>query len=235
MELKLVRSRASELEADAVVVLEWEGPPRAGVREAARGASTVPARSRESFSNSRCCTASKATKRAAYLIAGAGKREKFDAAALRKIAGAAVRFLKGKGMNSARLRAGRRLDCPEHVAAAVEGAMLGVLGAGLPEDRQRRKRQTHRLDHHRHSERRTRPLEAALEKGRIIAEAANLSRDIAVEPPNLLTPLALADRARRMARSLRACPSRCSIRTACGSSAWARCSAWRREAPSRPR
>ena len=32
-------------------------------------------------------------------------------------------------------------------------------------------------------------------------EAANLTRDIAVEPPNLLTPLTLADRARRMAEA----------------------------------
>ena len=77
-------------------------------------------------------------------------------------------------------------------------------------------------------------LDAALEKGRIIAEAANLTRDISVEPPNLLTPLALAEHARRMAAELPDCPSKCSTRTACASSAWALCSAWRREAPLRP-
>ena len=44
-------------------------------------------------------------------------------------------------------------------------------------------------------------LSAALAAGQIIGEAANLARDISVEPPNVLTPLALVDRARAMAKA----------------------------------
>ena len=167
------------------------------------------------------------------LIAGAGKREKFDAAALRKLAGAAVRFLKGKGVDSARLRSGRRRRHARACRRRGRRRHARRLGTGLPENRQDEKNKPIASLTLPFTASRTPTLEAALEKGRIIAEAANLTRDIAVEPPNLLTPLTLADRARRMARGLRTRPSKCSIRTACGSSAWARCSAWRREAPRR--
>src|SRR5581483_10347124 len=44
-------------------------------------------------------------------------------------------------------------------------------------------------------------LESAVKAGQIVGEAANLTRDISVEPPNLLTPLALAERAKNMAKA----------------------------------
>ncbi len=42
-------------------------------------------------------------------------------------------------------------------------------------------------------------LENALERGRIVGDAINVSRDIAVAPPNLLTPTTMAERARAVA------------------------------------
>jgi leucyl aminopeptidase len=42
-------------------------------------------------------------------------------------------------------------------------------------------------------------IEPALERGRIIAESANFTRDLATEPPNVLGPQELAQRARDMA------------------------------------
>ena len=106
MELKLVRSQASELEADAVVVLSAEGPPRAGVRETACRALRVRRDHREAPRIHAAARRSRAIKARRVLIAGAGKREKFDAAALRKIAGAAVRFLKRQRHRYDRFRAG---------------------------------------------------------------------------------------------------------------------------------
>ena len=130
------------------------------------------------------------------LIAGAGNREKFDAAMARKLAGAAVRFLNGKGVKTlAFLLDSEGLSTAANVSAAAEGALLAewepdhlkttkeergniasmAIVAGIGED----------------------GLEAALERAHIIGNAANLTREIAVEPPNLLTPLVLAERARR--------------------------------------
>jgi leucyl aminopeptidase len=45
-------------------------------------------------------------------------------------------------------------------------------------------------------------LRAAVERGRILAEAQNFARDLGNEPPNVLTPSEFAERARRMAQEV---------------------------------
>ncbi len=109
-----------------------------------------------------------------------------------------MRLLKTKGLQTIAFALEEGFDCPEQVTAVVEGTALGVWGAGRAEDREGER-------HHSFSTiviatAKTNPLlAAALETGRVIAEAANLARDISVQPPNLLTPMSLADYARRMA------------------------------------
>jgi len=134
------------------------------------------------------------------LIAGAGKRDKFDASALRKITGAAIRFLKGKGVASAGFSLDSDgLNTPELLTAAAEGALSGVWEPDrLKTDKTGPKAVASVVFAVGEG---AAALDAALDHGRIIGEAVNLSRDIAVEPPNVLTPLALADRARKMAEA----------------------------------
>jgi len=197
MEMKLVRSKASELDADVVVVLEWEGSPRPEFEKplaALYSSGEIRGKPLE-FTLLHSLEGYKARR---VLIAGAGKREKFDAAALRKLAGAAVRFLHGKGISTLAFAFEDGASAPEHVDAAVEGAILGAWEPDyLKTDKEDKNKPITAVMIATQSQDPT--LDAALEKGRIVAEAANLTRDIAVEPPNLLTPLALADRARRMA------------------------------------
>jgi leucyl aminopeptidase len=201
MELKLIRSKASELDVDAVVVLEWEGSPRPEFEKplaAFYSSGEISGKPLE-FTLLHGLAGYRARR---VLIAGAGKREKFDTAALRKLAGAAVRFLDGKGISSLAFVLDDDPGVPTHVTAAVEGAILGVWEPDyLKTDKEERNKPISSLVIAVQGEGPESTLEKALEKGRIIAEAANLTRDIAVEPPNLLTPLALADRARRMAAS----------------------------------
>jgi leucyl aminopeptidase len=194
MELTLVRSRAPELEADAVVVLAWEGVRDPAVEEkfaSLYDSGEITGKAHE-FTLLHGFPGYKARR---VLIAGAGKREKFDRAMLRRIAGAAVRFLKNKGVGTVAFA----IEDAD-VAAAAEGAMLG---AWEPDHL---KTEKENKNHHIASiaiavAKDPKTLEAALEKGRITAEAANLSRDIAVLPPNLLTPTILADRARQVAQA----------------------------------
>jgi leucyl aminopeptidase len=197
MELKLVRAKASALDTDVVVVIEWEGSPRPEFEKALAAlysSGEIKGKSLE-FTLLHNLSGFKASR---VLIAGAGKREKFDAAALRKLAGAAVRFLAGKGIATFAFALDDDMSAPEHVAATVEGALLGVWEPDyLKTDKEEKNKPITSITIA--TQRQDPTLDAALEKGRIIAEAANLTRDIAVEPPNLLTPLALADRARRMA------------------------------------
>jgi leucyl aminopeptidase len=199
MEVKLVQSGASALDADAVVVIEFESSPRPDfARPLATLYSSGEIKGKPLEFTLLHNLAGYQARR--VLIAGAGKRDKFNAPELRKLAGAAVRFLKGKGIASLAFALDDGLDSPAYVAAVAEGAILGAWEPDYLKTAEEEKDKpvsslaiaTPAADP---------ALNTALEKGRIVAEAANLSRDIAVEPPNLLTPLTLADRARRMAEA----------------------------------
>ena len=76
-------------------------------------------------------------------------------------------------------------------------------------------------------------LDAAVERGRVLAEAQNFARDLVNEPANRLTPLAMADAARKMAAEF---GLECEVldREPWRNSAWARCWAWPSAAPNRP-
>jgi leucyl aminopeptidase len=130
------------------------------------------------------------------VLFGAGKREKFDAAEARKLAGAAVRALKSKGVRSIALSLAQ--PSGDLVAAVAEGAWLG----DWEPDRYKTRKENGEtpLDSFAVAVASGGPgLSAALDRARLIAEAQNFARDLANEPANKLTPMILADRARAMA------------------------------------
>jgi leucyl aminopeptidase len=191
MELKVVRSTASQIEADAVVVLVPEGPPPPEF-EKSLGALYEAGEITGKLLEFTLVHSLEGYKASRVLIAGMGKAEKFDDVALRRVAGAAVRFLKPKGITSIAFVMG---ESP----AVVEGAILGAWEPDyLKTDKESKNKAISSITIATSSDP---ALNAAVEKARIIAEAANLSRDISVEPPNLLTPLTLADRARQMSQA----------------------------------
>src|ERR1700679_3404706 len=120
------------------------------------------------------------------VLAGGGKRDKFDAAELRKLPRAVVRALKSKGIHSITLVLDEALRSDDFAAAAVEGAVL----ADVENDRYKTdpKKNEKRVD----SFSVLGGSQAAADRGRILAEAQNFSRDIANEPANVLTPTILA-------------------------------------------
>ena len=61
------------------------------------------------------------------VLAGGGKRERFDAAELRKLIGAVVRALKSKGVRSITLALDEAWRSDDFVASAAEGAVLADL------------------------------------------------------------------------------------------------------------
>jgi len=132
------------------------------------------------------------------LVVGAGKPDKFDAALVRKIAAAAVRFLKGKGVKSAVFA----LEGAHATAANVSAAAIGlVTGAWEPDVHKTEKKDSEKAVDTFLISAAVPELSTAIDYGVIIGDALNLSRNIAVEPPNLLTPTTMADRAREMAKA----------------------------------
>jgi leucyl aminopeptidase len=131
------------------------------------------------------------------LLAGAGKLEKFDSPQLRRLSGAAVRFLKSKSVKKIALALDPAQANAANVSAAVEGAILGSFEPDRyktgDEDKTSVESFTVAVEGG------PPDLAAAAERGRILAEAQNFTRELVNEPANLLTPLRMADAAREMA------------------------------------
>lgn len=131
------------------------------------------------------------------LLVGAGKKDKFVASDLRKIAGAALRHLKSRGVKKLIFLTQEG----ERDSAAAQAVTEGLIVADFESDKYRTERKKGEIqsvalagfdsgaD-----------LTAAIERGRIIAESQNWARDLINEPSNRLTPRLLAARAEAMAK-----------------------------------
>src|SRR5215470_15022010 len=140
-------------------------------------------------------------KAARLLLVGAGKREQFNPATLRKIAGAALRYLKSRSVKNFALLV-REGDATEESAQVVAE---GTLTADFESDKYKtEKKNGKRIDAvsiagYADSERAS--GEKGLSKGRTIAESQNFARDLINEPSNKLTTSILAQKAEAMAKS----------------------------------
>jgi leucyl aminopeptidase len=129
------------------------------------------------------------------LLVGAGKKEKFGTAELRRVAAVAVRSLKSRAVKRVAFLARETHRDAVHAEAVTEGLLLGNFDG----DKYR-------------TDKKNGPVESALlvgfdasaktglERGRVIAESQNFTRELGNEPSNLLTPSLLAERASAMAR-----------------------------------
>jgi leucyl aminopeptidase len=127
------------------------------------------------------------------VLAGGGKRDRFDAAEMRKLAGATLRSLKSKGIRSIVLTLDEPFRSDDFAAAAIEGALLADLETvQYKTDPKKNEKQVASFAVLGASR-------SAADRGRVLAEAQNFTRSLANEPANVLTPLVLAERAREMA------------------------------------
>jgi leucyl aminopeptidase len=193
MEIRLEPKKLAEVDSDALVIVGFEGtPPEVAVGDQCKelyDSGEFSGKSLEIAILHR--PAGLKTKR--LVLAGGGKPDKYDAASLRKLTGAVVRALKGKGIRTIALALDEPWRFDDFVAAAVEGAVL----ADLENDRYKTdpKKNEKQVD----SFSVLGGSQAAMDRGRILAEAQNFTRDLANEPANVLTPMTLAERARQMA------------------------------------
>jgi len=133
---------------------------------------------------------------ARVLLAGAGKAEKFTASEQRNLAGAAVRYLKLKSVTRMALALDPAFAAPEFAQAAIEGAILGDFDTDTYKTGEKKKTaESFAVAAEAGGE----PLERAIERGRIIAEAQNAARALVNEPGNRLTPSGVAAAARQVA------------------------------------
>ncbi|MGH9435408.1 MAG: leucyl aminopeptidase, partial [Terriglobia bacterium] len=140
---------------------------------------------------------------ARLLVLGVGKKDKLARPHIARWAGAAVRFARAKGIHEVSWLcpcSENKMSSPETLQLLAEGAIFADYDA----DKYRTDRSAERrVDQFRLCVGKEKPgnaEHAAVERGRIIAESANFTRDLVNEPSNLMTPTILADRAVEMAK-----------------------------------
>lgn len=134
------------------------------------------------------------------LLVGAGKREQFNPGSLRKVAGAALRYLKSRSVHKVAFLL-RENDLNESTAQAV---VEGVIAADFESDKYKTDKkndkfiETFTITGFPDADKAA--AEKGIAKGRTIAEAQNFTRDLVNEPSNKLTPQILASKAEAMAK-----------------------------------
>src|SRR5271155_3382361 len=135
------------------------------------------------------------------LLISGGAAKKFTSYELRRVAGAAVRTLKSRGIRSFAFIAPPSIPAEEAVRAIVEGALVG----NFDPDYYRSDRKDQKIDeltilasgNSDHA-----ALEKAAHEAKIIGESQNFTRDLVNEPSNRMTPTILGDRAKKMCQEV---------------------------------
>src|SRR5580704_620647 len=135
------------------------------------------------------------------LLISGGAAKKFTSYELRRIAGAAVRTLKSRGIRSFAFIAPPSIPADEAVSAIVEGALVG----NFDPDYYRSDRKDQKIDAltilaSGNSDQAA--LEKAATEAQVVGESQNFTRDLVNEPSNRMTPTILADRAKKMCQEV---------------------------------
>jgi leucyl aminopeptidase len=139
-------------------------------------------------------------KAARLLLVGAGKREQFSNATLRKVAGAALRYLKSRSVKNFAFLVREGQATEEFAQAIAEGALTANFETDKYKTDKKNEKNIDTVSIAGYSDAERVVGDKGLAKGRIIADAQNFARDLVNEPSNKLTPRILAQKAEAMAK-----------------------------------
>ena len=132
------------------------------------------------------------------LLVGVGERDEYKEPQISRMAGTAARFLRSKSVKSVAIVPRGESDSAEVASTAIQGAIIGLFEPDKYRTVEKEERQIDKLvvlidgadaD----------ALQRGTERGRIIGESVNFTRDLANEPGAYMTPTIMADRAREVA------------------------------------
>ena len=132
------------------------------------------------------------------LLVGVGERNEYTSAQASQMAGTAVRALRGKNVKSIAI-VSRLEGNPEEIASVVvEGAFMALFDPDKYRTEDKEEREISKLVVVMDGADET-ALKRGAERGRIIGESVNFTRDLANEPGAYMTPTNMSERAREVA------------------------------------
>jgi leucyl aminopeptidase len=135
------------------------------------------------------------------LLIGSGSAKKFSSYELRRVAGAAVRSLKSRGIRGFAFVAPPGIPAEQATRAIVEGALVG----NFDSDYYRSDRKDQKIDELTilaSGNANQAALEKVANEAKIVGESQNFARDLVNEPSNRMTPTILAERAKKMSQEV---------------------------------
>jgi len=200
----------SEVDAQALAVAVFKDEKAgSGVLkslDAATGGMIAEAIESEEFNGKQGDTAyfhvsSNALKARRILLIGCGDRNSYKAAQIGQMGGTATRFLRAKNVKTIAIMPRADGDAERVAQIAAAGAVMGLFEPDKYRTKEKEKREIKSAtiiiegaD--------KKALQRGADRGRIIGESTNFTRDLANEPGRYLTPTILADRARQMAKEV---------------------------------
>jgi len=213
VEIKVVAGDMTKTKADAIIVPFFEGMERpegdiATIDKALDGAISQLISQGEIKGKLNEVTSIHSLGKlpaARVVIAGLGKQQELSQDKVRGAIAETCRLLRQKGVNSiATMAQGAGIAgiTPEGAAQAItEGALLGVYSFRRHITKEAEYGEIKQLLIVSNDESRLPALEQGYHRGKVMAEAANLARDMVNEPANHMTPSQMAETARRLAET----------------------------------
>ncbi|PYT83187.1 MAG: leucyl aminopeptidase [Acidobacteria bacterium] len=140
-------------------------------------------------------------KAARLLLVGAGKRAPWDSATLRKLAGAALRYLKSRSVRNFAMLVREGQATEESAQVIVEGILTADFESDKYKTDKKNDKRIASVSIAGYSDAERQKGEKGVAKGRVIADSQNFARDLINEPSNKLTPSILAQKAEAMAKA----------------------------------
>jgi leucyl aminopeptidase len=132
------------------------------------------------------------------LLVGVGEKEDYSAAQACQMAGTSVRTLRGKSVKSIAVVARLEGDPEETASMIVEGSVLALFEPDKYRTIDKEKREIDKLIVVVDGADET-ALKRGAERGRVIGESVNFTRDLSNEPGAYMTPTTMSERARDVA------------------------------------
>lgn len=135
------------------------------------------------------------------LLVGAGEKDDYKASDVAIASGTATRTLKGKNVKSFAFSPRCSEDAVFVAANAFQGAITSQFELDKYKTKDKNDKSVDSITVH-IEDAKPADLKKGLSRGEAIGESMNVTRDLANEPPNILTPTEMANRAKKMAKEV---------------------------------